>query len=158
MAVYAVYEPPEPRADRLDRAESLAFVKEGFSWPAALFAPLWLLVKRLWLAFVAYVVAVSALGLGLPALDAEHWTGFALIAVHVLIGFEADTLRRRKLERRGWRLVGTVTGLRRLRAPVLRGLAAAPAVLDVGVAGDASSPEHGREPGRRRWRALFGRA
>ena len=160
MAVYAVYEPPEPRADRLDRAESLAFVKEGFSWPAALFAPLWLLVKRLWLAFVAYVVAVSALGLGLPALDAEHWTGFALIAVHVLIGFEADTLRRRKLERRGWRLVGTVTGpnLVDCERRFFEDWLPRQPVLDVGVAGDASSPEHGREPGRRRWRALFGRA
>jgi hypothetical protein len=160
VAVYAVYEPPEPRADRLDRAESLAFVKEGFSWPAALFAPLWLLVKRLWVAFVAYVVAVSALGFGLAALDTEHWTGFALIAVHVLIGFEADTLRRRKLERRGWRLVGTVTGpnLVDCERRFFEDWLPRQPVLDVGVAGDASSPEHGREPGRRRWRALFGRA
>ena len=39
VAVYAVYEPPQRPADRLSRAESLVFVKEGFSWPAALFAP-----------------------------------------------------------------------------------------------------------------------
>lgn len=152
VAVYAVYEPPERSADRLTRAERLAFVKEGFSWAAALFAPVWLLVKRLWLAFVVYVVAVSAVAFGLAALDAEHWTGFALIALHALLGFEADTLRRRKLERRGWRLVGTVTGPtlvdceRRFfddwlpRQPLL------------------AEGEARQEPRRRRWRALFGRA
>jgi hypothetical protein len=160
VAVYTVHEPPEPRADRLHRAESLVFIRDGFSWPAALFAPIWLLVRQLWLAFVVYVVAVSALGLGLAALDAEHWTGFALIAVHALIGFEADTLRRRKLERRGWRLVGTVTGptLVDCERRFFEDWLPHQPVLDVGVAGGALSAEQGREPDGRRWRALFGRA
>ena len=150
--VYTVHEPPEPRVDRLDRAEDLAFVRDGFSWAAALFAPIWLLLKRLWLAFLVYVVTVVALGLGFAALDAEHWTGWAILALHLLVGFEADTLRRRRLERRGWRLVGTVTGPslvdceRRFledwlpRQPLFAG-------------GEARN-----ERPRRGWRALFGRA
>lgn len=159
VAVYAVYEPPERSADRLTRAERLAFVKEGFSWPAALFAPVWLPLKRLWLALLGYVVAVAALGFGLAALDAEHWTGFALIALHVLIGFEADTLRRRKLERRGWRLAGTVTGPslvdceRRFFENWLPGQP----LLDTAYAESAGQPGEGRKPGRRPWRALFRR-
>jgi hypothetical protein len=112
VAVYTVHEPPEGRSGRLERAESLVFVKDGFSWAAALFAPIWLLLQRQWLAFLGYIVTAIAIGAGLAALDAEHWTGFALLGLHLLIGFEADSLRRRRLDRRGWRLVGTVTGPR----------------------------------------------
>ena len=43
MLTFTVHEPPNPPADRIDRAESLVFIKDGFSWIAALFAPLWLL-------------------------------------------------------------------------------------------------------------------
>ena len=120
MAVYTVHEPPGPRAERIERAENLVFVRDGFSWAAALFAPIWLLLNRLWLAFLGYIVVVAALGFGLAMLDAEHWTGWAILALHLLVGFEADTLRRRKLERRGWRLVGTVTGPSRLTSLLRR--------------------------------------
>jgi hypothetical protein len=34
VTVYSVYEPPAKTPDMLARAETLAFVKEGFSWPA----------------------------------------------------------------------------------------------------------------------------
>jgi hypothetical protein len=36
--------------------------------------------------------------------------GLAAFALNILIGFEADTLRRWGLERRGWHTVATVTG------------------------------------------------
>ena len=39
MTVYSVYEPPSEAPDLMQRADRLAFVKEGFSWPA-LFVPL----------------------------------------------------------------------------------------------------------------------
>jgi hypothetical protein len=152
VAVYTVHEPPGPRAERIERAEDLVFVRDGFSWAAALFAPIWLLVHRLWLAFFAYVVTVAVLGIALAALDAEHWTGWALLAVHLLVGFEADTLRRRKLERRGWRLVGTVTGpsLVDCERRFFEGWLPHQSLLAEGEAPPA--------PRRRSWRALFGRA
>ena len=40
----------------------------------------------------------------------QRWLGLAAFALHLLIGFEADTLRRWGLERRGWHTVGTVSG------------------------------------------------
>src|SRR5688500_11268203 len=43
MSVYTIHEPPDPPADRLDRADSHVFVKEGFTWTAALFTPFWLI-------------------------------------------------------------------------------------------------------------------
>ena len=38
MLTFTVHEPPNPPADRVDRAESLVFIKDGFSWAAALLA------------------------------------------------------------------------------------------------------------------------
>src|SRR6185503_6023109 len=94
-----------------DRAETLVFVKDGFSWAAALFAPLWLIVHRLWWPLLGYAVVTGAMQLPqlLFALD-QRWLGLTLFALHLLIGFEADTLRRWRLEQRGWHTIGTVSG------------------------------------------------
>jgi len=112
MRTYTIHEPPEPPADRVDRAERLVFVKDGFSWAAALFAPLWFLLHRLWWPLLAYVAVSAALKFAqqTASLDAR-WLGLAGLGLNLLIGFEADTLRRWGLERRGWRLIGTVTGV-----------------------------------------------
>ena len=56
MRTYTIHERPDPAADRVDRAEGLVFIKDGFSWAAALFAPLWLIVHRLWWPLLGYVV------------------------------------------------------------------------------------------------------
>jgi hypothetical protein len=111
MLTFTVYEPPKPQADRIDRAESLAFVKDGFGFAALLFAPLWLLVHRLWWPLLGYVlasVAFEAVKLALPTLGG--WMSLALVALHLLIGLEASTLRQWSLARRGWHMLGTVSG------------------------------------------------
>ncbi|MBO0740589.1 MAG: DUF2628 domain-containing protein [Hyphomicrobiaceae bacterium] len=112
MRTYTIHEQPDAPADRIDRAERLVFVKDGFSWAAALFAPLWFLLHRLWWPLLGYVVVSAAFQIAQQAesLDAR-WLGLAALALNLLIGFEADTLRRWGLERRGWRLIGTVTGV-----------------------------------------------
>ena len=111
MRTYTIHERPDPAADRVDRAEGLVFVKDGFSWAAALFAPIWLVVHRLWWPLLGYVVVGGALQLvQLTLAFDKRWLGLAVLALHLLIGLEADTLRRWALERRGWRTVGTVSG------------------------------------------------
>jgi hypothetical protein len=111
MLTFTVHEPPNPPADRIDRAERLAFVRDGFSWTAALFAPIWLLAHRLWWPLAAYVAAEVAIELirqsGL--LDAG-WTTLAAIGMSLLIGLEAGTLHRWSLGRRGWTTLGSVSG------------------------------------------------
>jgi hypothetical protein len=111
MIFATVHEPPDPPVDRLDRAETLAYVGDRFSFAAALLGPLWMLAHRLWLglllyvgAAVAIVVAVTALGLG------GGWLVLLLIALNLIVGFEAASLRRWALERRGWLTLGTVSG------------------------------------------------
>lgn len=111
MTVYTVHEPPTPPADLFDRADSLVFVREGFSWPAFLLTPFWLLANRLWLGLIGYIVGVGVLQLLLFLGGAgPRWTTWVLLGVHVLIGLESSTIRRWSLDRNGWRSIGSVVG------------------------------------------------
>ncbi|MBS0240984.1 MAG: DUF2628 domain-containing protein [Proteobacteria bacterium] len=111
MQSYTVHEPPEPPADRLERAEHLVFVKDGFSGMAAFLTPLWLLSHRLWIALGAYVAALILLGLiaAIPGRIGDIG-GWLLLALHLLIGFEAATIRRWTLARHGYATLASVSG------------------------------------------------
>jgi Protein of unknown function (DUF2628) len=109
--VYTVHEPPAPPLDRIDHAASMVFVRDGFSWGAALFSPVYLAVKGQWFAFVAYLVlgflaAAVLWSVGLI----QNWFTFMVIGLNIYLGFEASTLERMWLNYRGWREVGTVAG------------------------------------------------
>jgi len=111
MKSFTVHESPEPRAEMLDRAEELVFVKDGFSIFAALAAPIWMVVNRLWLVLFVYVVLLAGLELIFMGLGASTTAQSAIaLGLNLLIGFEADSLKRWTLERKGWTLIGTVTG------------------------------------------------
>lgn len=87
------------------------FVKDGFSIFAFVAAPIWLLANRMWLVLFGYVVAFAALELIFSALGAsEAGRRVVTLGLNLLVGFEADSLRRWTLERKGWALIGTVTG------------------------------------------------
>jgi hypothetical protein len=90
--------------------ERFIFVRDGFSFAALLFGPLWMLRHRMWLVLLGYGVVVAALSLVLH-LHASAGVGtivWALVAL--LLGFEAGTLRRFTLGRRGFRNIGVVVG------------------------------------------------
>ena len=111
MRVYTVHEPADPPADRIDRAEALRFVRDGFTWTAALFAPLWMIARGLWLALLLYVIGVAALGVVSLALGlSDEICAVLFLALHVLIGFEADQIERWTLARNGWQMIGSITG------------------------------------------------
>lgn len=92
-------------------AESAVLVKEGFSWPALFFGPLWSLYRRLWLATLLWLAvlvlltAATRLWPGGAVAFSAAWTAFG-----ILFACEANDLRRRKLARRGWREAGVVGG------------------------------------------------
>jgi hypothetical protein len=111
MPTYTVHAPP-PRAGATESdPERFLFVRDGFYFWAFLLAPLWLLAKRLWLVLLGYVV-VSILFGGVFFVLQAPWLlktlGSLLLAL--LIGFEAGTLWRWTLARRGWRTLGFVVG------------------------------------------------
>jgi hypothetical protein len=117
VPVYAVYEPPKEAPDLIERAEKLAFVKEGFSWPAFFVPLLWLLYYRMWIEF-ALLLAVY---LVLPFLFGTEPAGQALaawasLAIGVVFAFEANDLRTASLARRGYRLQGVASGRDRTEA------------------------------------------
>ena len=111
MTLYSVYEPPGAARDPEDRADSLVFVKEGFSWPALLVPGIWLLYQRMWLELIAFLFFFGLLAWVFGSSDQGQallgWTSVALI---VLFAFEANNLRRATLERRGYKQVGAAVG------------------------------------------------
>jgi hypothetical protein len=111
VTLYSVYQPPGEADDVEDRANSLVFVKEGFSWPALLVPGLWLLYRRMWLELVVFLGLFLVLGWVFgpsdPGKTAFGWLSFALV---VLFAFEANDLRRAALERKGYRQMGTAAG------------------------------------------------
>jgi hypothetical protein len=109
MAVYTVHEPPL-KGGAPPEPERFVFVRDGFSFWALLFGPLWMLRHRMGLALLGYVAIVAVLSIllrvsGLAGVEPVVWTLLAL-----LVGFEAGTLRRLTLRRRGFRNIGVVVG------------------------------------------------
>jgi hypothetical protein len=166
LRAYTVHESKNPPSDRVDRAEALRFVREGFSWSAALFGPFWLLWRGFWLALFIYVIAAAALAFAMTAAGiGEQAQTLVYLAAHVLMGFEADTIERWTLGRRGWAMVGTVSGRDVVECerrffdswlpdqPMLR-----PETLSVSQitgSGEASMPLSGAGRDRGGWRSAF---
>jgi len=78
-------------------------IREGFSWPAAIFGPFWLAYHRLWGALIGFIVVAA----GLTAIaQAMHLPGFAggllseLLAIY--LGFEGAQLWRSVLSGQSW--------------------------------------------------------
>ncbi|MFZ1101521.1 MAG: DUF2628 domain-containing protein [Hyphomicrobiaceae bacterium] len=111
MMTFTVHEPPNPPADRIDRAAGMTFVRDGFSWSAALFTPIWMLAHRLWWPLLAYLATTGTIELIRHGVALNPgWLALATLALSLLIGLEAGTLRRWSLARRGWATLGTVSG------------------------------------------------
>ena len=110
MAVYTVHAPPSGGV-RLEAAERFVLVRDRFSWPAFWFGPLWMLWHRLWLALIGYLVLLAGLSVALRLTGGSIVAGAVIgLAVALLIGSEASSLRRFSLQRRGFRLCGVVVG------------------------------------------------
>src|SRR5262249_49070220 len=103
LATFTGHEPPVVAPPRLDRAEDVVFVRDGFSWAAALFAPFFLAIRGEWLGLAVYAVAVTVLSLVLDAIGAApDWMMWVVLLLGVITGFEANELQRWSLARRGW--------------------------------------------------------
>jgi hypothetical protein len=100
-------------------------VREGFSWGALCFGPVWLALHRAWIAAVLTLAATILV----IVLASGGATAALLTALIVLLGLSGNDLRRWSLERRGFLLAQVVVArdeleaLRRLldRRPDLRG-------------------------------------
>lgn len=109
MPTFTVHQPPPRKGESVAGPERFVFVRDGFHFWAFVLAPLWLLLRGLWLALIGYLILNAALGALLVAAGAsssvKFFTGFL---VALLFGFEAPSLRRWTLARRGWKTLGFV--------------------------------------------------
>jgi hypothetical protein len=88
MLTFTVHEPPIPQPTRVDRAEGLVFIKDGFAWLAA--------VRAAVAADAPSVVGAARLrGFGRGCSCAqkfgvltENTTGLMMLGLNVLVGFE----------------------------------------------------------------------
>ena len=111
MAIYTVHEPPLKKDESEPSLDRFVFVRDGFYFWAFLLTPLWMLRHRLWLVLVCYILITSALNIILHMFNASTSVAVAAsVLVSFLAGFEAGTLRRFTLARRGFRAVGLVVG------------------------------------------------
>jgi Protein of unknown function (DUF2628) len=109
MAVYTVHEPPL-KADAMPEPERFVFVRDGFSFAALLFGPLWMLRHRMFLVLLGYAAVVAVLAVVLRRQGSETVGVIVWALLALLIGFEAGTLRRFTLGRRGFRNTDIVVG------------------------------------------------
>ncbi len=111
MPTFTVHAPPPRQGEISSAPERFVFVRDGFHTWAFVLAPLWLLLHRLWLAFVIYVVGYGLLAVGLALLRAPSSTQLLVaLPIALLIGFEASSIWRWTLTRRGWSTLGFVVG------------------------------------------------
>ncbi len=115
MIIYTVHEPQRPVHGVEARADSVVFVKEGFTIWGFLFGPLWLLYNRLWLEFIVALLVAGGVAAGLIEFGLKQQAaGIANLLLALIIGFEGNNLIRWRLQRKGYALIASVAGRNRL--------------------------------------------
>ena len=111
MKTYTLHLPPDAQAGDRGAIEKADLVLDGFSWGAFFFTFLWFFYHRLWLAGLLVLAALLGAGFlfGLLDLGAGAST-LAQLLLQLLIGLEANSLRRWTLARRRRPALDVVTG------------------------------------------------
>ena len=111
MQTYTIYAPIDENRPLIERAMNYQFIKEGFSLWAALFGPLWLLAKGLWLETLAFFAAAIGLTLILQLIGFnEAAISAAMTGTTIIFGFFARDIERLHYERSGFKLISVVNG------------------------------------------------
>ena len=98
MRYYMVLQQEKP-----GRAPQVRLLKDGFSWWAFAFGPLWLAWHRSWRTFL-----VSIAVLIVAAIVSRELSAWASIAMSIIIGFEGAAIAAEAMQRRGWRFLGMI--------------------------------------------------
>jgi hypothetical protein len=110
MTTFTLHLPREARPGDPTALDQAELVKDAFSWGAFIFTFLWFFFHRLWLAGFAVLAGLIAFWAALNLLDVHPAAAaLAQLLLQVLIGLEANSLRRWTLARRGLALADVVT-------------------------------------------------
>ncbi len=94
-----------------NETQNTVFIKDGFHWGAFVFGPLWLLSKKLWLAFFGFAALTILVSIGGVKLGLHPVALSALsILLSFFIGSEAAGLLRSRLKRLKFDDAGVVQG------------------------------------------------
>lgn len=106
MRIYTVHELPGAPLD----GAGIVLVKEGFSFPAFAFSWAWLLWHRLWIAAALWIALIIVVSLVAQNLLGAEGAAICSLALQLMLGFEANDIRRWTLERKGYRMAGLAGG------------------------------------------------
>jgi len=110
MAIFTVHI-PATRAGEAPSAEKIVILRDGFSAPAMLFGPLWLVWNRAWIAALGWTVLLSLIVFAGVKLGASSETlSLVNAALACLLGFEGSRLIAWTLARRGYKEGSVVIG------------------------------------------------
>ena len=150
MRTFTFHLPRDAHAGDRAALENAALVKDGFSFWAFVFTFLWFFWHRLWLAGLLVLVVVVGSGYALAAFDVPPFTaGLAELLLALLIGLEANGLRRWTYERNGRPVADVVTAASREEAEA-KAIARAAGLAEAGPSAPAAPlpprPYRGPEP------------
>ena len=98
-------------ADLMLAAERARFVREGFSWPAFLFGPFWLLARGLWRALGVWLLGAILVVLMFRSGQLGSGAGGSLYLLSaVYLGLDGRKFVAAAIERRGFAFVDVVIG------------------------------------------------
>lgn len=107
MRTYSVFAPPVMAGTVEEDAQSLVFVRHGWSL-AALFVPLiWMIVRRLWWVLLAYLVVVIGIQVLSLAVSELVTTGLS-VAVAIVVFVEAGQMRLESMAAKGYREIAVL--------------------------------------------------
>jgi hypothetical protein len=107
LKLYTVHERAAPAGADPD----VVLVREGFSWPAAILGPIWLLVHRVWLGLLVYAGAALLLGAAEELFGLNDAASACMgLGVAMLTGYLGPEALRWTLGRNGYGLSDVVAG------------------------------------------------
>ncbi len=84
----------------------LQAVKIGFSWVGFLFAPFWLLIKKLWIDAAAFWFALI-ISPSYETAGSENWWYILIFVLYSIAGFKGNKIVEGYLINQGYKKVGT---------------------------------------------------
>ncbi len=111
MTSYTVHFPRGTQTVDEDALVKAVLIKDGFSWGAFFFNVLWLFWNRLWIAGFAVMFALGAISALFEVFHVNQmFMGLADILLSILVGLEANSLKRWTFQRTGRPVAAVVTG------------------------------------------------
>jgi hypothetical protein len=112
MAIYTVHV-KGGRYDPSGLADRAVLTRDGFSWAALVFGPLWLIWRRAWLALLVWLVSQGViLAFGTWAMPGFRLTGVLEIILVIGLALEASQIWSNALTRRGYVIVDVISAPR----------------------------------------------